>query len=198
MHHLPRLTLWTLFACAAPQLVLAQDGKPGRPIELGMDAAITRETSDFTSSTAFRLPVGTLRIGFFASDASSIEPSVSFAAASNTLKNTQSGAERNQKGASYDVDLGLLYHFRPDRHQSQPYIRPFVGIRGFTSSGDGDFGDASGTQTSFGAGIGWKAPLADRLGGRVELGYRHDSDNSPEFFSSNAVFLSFGLSFFTR
>jgi hypothetical protein len=197
--HFARLSLWTLaIVCAVPRVIIAQDSRPGHPIELGLDAAVRRETSDLSNSTVLMLPVTQFRVGFFASKAISIEPSVAFVAASQTLKNTQNRGDVDTKGTSYDLDLGLLYHFRSDRLKSQPYIRPFIGIRGYSNSSDTDELDSSGSQTSLGAGVGWKAPLADRLGGRVELGYRHNVDNAPQFQPSNSIFLSFGLSYFTR
>ena len=101
-------------------------------------------------------------------------------------------------GTSYDLDVGLLYHLRSDCAKSQPYIRPFVGIRGFKNSSDDDRIDGSCSQTSYGGGIGLKLPLGSRLGARTELGYAHRAENTPQFQASNSVFVSFGLSFFTR
>jgi hypothetical protein len=197
--HFARLSLCTLVAvCATTHVAIAQDTKSGHPIELGIDAAISRQTNDLANTTVLMLPVTQFRVGFFASNAISIEPSAAFVFASQTVKNTLTGGDVSAKGTTYDLDLGLLYHFQTDRLKPQPYIRPFVGIRGFHNSSDTDGLDGSGSQTSLGAGIGVKMPLAERLGGRVELGYRHNADNAPEFQASNSVFLSFGLSYFTR
>ena len=99
---------------------------------------------------------------------------------------------------TYDLDVGLLYHFRVDRKKAQPYVRPFVGIRGFNSDSDSESFDDSGNQVSFGAGLGYKVPLADRFGTRIEVGYAHSSENEPSFPESTRLYLSFGLSFLTR
>ena len=105
-------------------------------------------------STFLSVPVSRFRVGFFASNAVSIEPSVSFGTGRQTLKNTLTQGDVTTSGTSYDLDVGLLYHFRSDRAKSQPYIRPFVGIRGFKNSSDDDRIDGSGSQTSYGGGIG--------------------------------------------
>jgi hypothetical protein len=195
----PRGLLLTFFTIATgaigaivPGSLDAQDAGTRRPIELGMDAALSYESQDNVSATAFTLPVTRVRAGFFLSDALSLEPAVAFRYARVTVENPITGDDRTESGSSYDLTLGLLYHFRPDRTQSQPYIRPFVGISGFT--GDGP----SGSQVSLGGAFGMKIPLADRIGSRIEAGYIRRLEDEPRFPSENVLFLGFGLSFFTR
>ena len=49
---------------------------------------------------------------------------------------------------NYDLDVGLLYHFRTDRTKAQPYLRPFVVARinpiRFSTSTEFDFDDVMG------------------------------------------------------
>ena len=187
------LTLLTLTAGGiVPGSLDAQGAGPRRPIELGMDAALSYESEDNVSVTALTLPVTRFRVGLFLSDALSLEPAVAFRYARVSVENPVTGDDRTQSGSAYDLALGLLYHFRQDRAQSQPYLRPFVGISGFT--GDGP----SGSQISLGGALGMKIPLGDRLGSRIEVGYTRRVENEPDFQSGNELFLGFGLSFFTR
>lgn len=191
-----RSALLALFALIAGTIVPgslgAQDTGPQRPIELGMDAALSYESRDNLKVTALTLPVTRFRVGFFLSDALSLEPAVAFRYTRVTIENPITGDDRTDSGTSYALSLGLLYHFRQDRAQSQPYLRPFVGFNGF--SGDGN----SGSQISLGGAFGMKIPLADRFGSRIEVGYTHRLENEPDFQSANELFLGFGLSFFTR
>lgn len=177
---------------AAPRAVAAQDSGARRPIELGIDAALTYESADDVKATVLTLPVPSFRVGFFLSNAISLEPALSLRYARLKIENPISGEERTTSGTSYDLNLGLLYHFGADRVRSQPYLRPFLGIRGF--SGDNN----SGSQTSLGAAFGVKFPAAERLGTRLEVGFTHRLEDEPEFQASNQLFLSFGLSFFTH
>ncbi len=187
------LALFTLSVGAiVPGSLDAQDSGTQRPIELGMDAALSYESRDNLNVTALTLPVTRFRAGFFLSDALSLEPGVALRYNRVTIENPITGDDRTESGTSYALSLGLLYHFRQDRTQSQPYLRPFLGISGFT--GDGN----SGSQISLGGAFGMKIPLADRLGSRIEVGYTHRLENEPEFQSGNEFFLGFGLSFFTR
>ena len=192
------LTLVVVAGVAVPRLGEAQDSGQRKPIELGLDAALARESGDDFSSTSFTLPVTRLRAGFFLSDKVSLEPSLSFSYASTTNENPITGDEFTNSGMSYDLIVSMLYHFRADRTQSQPYLRPFVGLRGFNSDSDRDEFDGSGTQTSFGAAFGFKFPVSGRVGTRVEAGYTHHAENEPEFRGTNVIFLGVGLSFFTR
>jgi hypothetical protein len=177
---------------AVPALLHAQNGASHRPIELGIDAALTYESSDNVKQTALTLPVSKFRVGFFMTDAVSLEPSVSVQYSRTTIENTVTGNDRTTSGTSYDLDFSLLYHFSTDRTHSQAFIRPFVGIRGFNGESN------SASQALFGGAIGVKLPLATRLATRLEFGFTHFAEDEPEFASSNRIFGSFGLSFFAR
>jgi hypothetical protein len=177
---------------AVPHLLAAQEAASRKPIELGFDAALTRESSDQAKQTSLTVPVPRIRVGFFLTDAVSLEPSVRFQYSRSTFEDPFTGNDVTSSGKSYDADLGLLYHFSTDRTRSQIYVRPFVGIRGFSGEGDSD------SQTSFGGGLGLKLPAADRLGLRLEVGYARFAEDVPTFGATDQLFASFGLSFFTR
>jgi len=197
-----RFTTYALVAAlATPAIAIAQDATAKKPIELGIDAAIARDSEDNSHRTSLVLPISRFRVGFFLTDAVSLEPSVAFSYVKVTSDIPGSDNDFSSSGFNYDLDVGLLYHFRTDRTKAQPYVRPFVGIRGFSSDSDSEspveFED-SGSQVSFGAGLGFKIPLANRIGTRIELGYARASENEPTFPEANRVYLSFGLSFLTR
>ena len=197
---LSRFTTFALIAAlAVPCTLVAQDSGQ-RPIELGIDAALVRETSDQVTSTAFRLPVGRFRVGFPLTDALSLEPSIALSYARSTFENPVTGEEISGSGTGYELDLGFLFHLRTDRSKAQPYIRPFVGIHGSNSENDQGF-DNSVNQLAVGAGLGFKIPATNRLGTRIEVGFAHEAEDDSDDGggpSRNAIFLSLGLSFFTR
>jgi hypothetical protein len=171
--------------------VQAQDLGQRRPIEIGMDAALSYESADDISQTAFTLPVPRVRIGFFVSEAISLEPIFSLQYA-RTKDDDPIFGGGTSSFTQYDLAVGLLYHFSPDRTRSQVYLRPFAGIRGFSGEDD------SASQPMIGAGLGLKFPATNRLGTRLEAGFTHRFEDEPVFNESNQLFLAFGLSFFTR
>lgn len=159
--------------------------QPPRPVELGMDAGATIGLGD-NSVTVVEIPQRAFRIGFFFTDRISLEPKFGLT--------TISGG--GDTFTSYLAELGLLYHFyrtrtRTDLYPSPLaafYVRPFVGLTGFS---DGDDSDANGR---IGAGLGMKVPIASRLASRFEANFAHNFGD----FSSNEIGLLAGLSFFTR
>jgi len=178
-----------------PNTLGAQRAGAKRPIELGVDAALAYQSGDRVKATTLSIPITRFRAGFFLSDAVSFEPSIALHYTHATVENQVTGNENTSSATNYDFDFGLLFHFSTDRTQSQTFVRPFVGLRGF--SGDSDFGSSSASQGSFGLALGVKKPIVNRLAGRFELGFAHATDDN-DLPSSNQVFLSFGLSFFTR
>ena len=189
------LVLGLSVSAIVPQALGAQRTGAKRPIELGVDASLAYESGDRVKATTLSVPVTRFRAGFFLSDAVSFEPSMALHYTHVTVENPVTGNETSSSGTDYDFDFGLLFHFSTDRTQSQTFVRPFVGLRGF--SGESDFGNSSGSQGSFGLALGVKKPLVSRLAGRFELGFAHATDDN-DLPSSNRVFLAFGLSFFTR
>jgi hypothetical protein len=181
-----------------PQLLGAQGAGPRRPIELGVDAALAYESSDPVDGVSLNVPVPRLRVGFFLSDALSFEPSLSFNYSRATFHNDITGDDNTFSSTGYELDFGLLYHFSTDRTQKQDYIRPLIGLNGFSSGNDGDENDNSASQVVFGAGLGVKIPATSRLATRLEAGFSHRAEDEPRLPSSNRLYASVGLSFFTR
>lgn len=194
-----RFTMFALIAgLALPRAVIAQDGQ--RPIELGIDAAVVRQSADNRTNTSFQLPVGRFRVGFPISDAISLEPSIALSYGRSTFENPATGEDITSSGTAYELDFGLLYHFRTDRTRAQPYVRPFLGIHGFSSEADGGF-ESSSNQFALGAALGFKIPASSRLGTRLEIGFSHETEDDSDDGgapSTNSIFFAVGLSFFTR
>ena len=179
-----RLRLLALLTVAAAPLA----AQPAAPIELGVDANITRD--DRSDATTFALPLGRVRAGFFLSPSLSLEPALSVQRTS-----AENGSSTRVGGA-----LGLLAHLGgvpTGRYRTTSvYVRPFVGFDRF--SFDPDDGDgASATQGNVGAGLGAKFPVGDRLAWRLEAVYTRllETDDAP---SGNLFGLNLGLSFHTR
>src|SRR5688500_16496920 len=172
------LRRWLLPASAAA-------AQPRRPVELELHPAPTTARGD-NSVTVVEIPQRAFRIGFFFTDRLSVEPKFGLT--------TISGG--GDTFTTYLAELGLLYHFyrtrtRTDLYPSPLaafYVRPFVGLTGFS---DGDDSDANGR---IGAGLGMKVPIASRLASRFEANFAHNFGD----FSSNEIGLLAGLSFFTR
>jgi hypothetical protein len=196
---LARLTNVALAAVIViPHALGAQGAAPRRPIELGVDAALSYESSDPVDGISLTVPVPRLRIGFFLTDAVSLEPSFQFNYSRLTFENPITGEDRTASGSNYELDFGLLYHFSTNRAARQVYIRPLIGINGFSSSDDDDDEDTSASQVVFGVGLGVKLPSTNRLATRLEGGFVHRSEDEPFFRSANRLYASFGFSFFTR
>jgi hypothetical protein len=161
------------------------------PLELGVDAGVTVRFGD-NSRTDINIPVRAFRIGFFLDDHVSLEPKFG-------LSTTSGGGPTV---TTYAAELGLLYHFyrEPDRERrgrvmypgpgprSSFYVRPFLGIVGFSGAGDDD------SDAVLGLGVGMKVPLVNRLAARFEANFAHQFGD-PDF---NQLGLLAGLSFFTR
>jgi hypothetical protein len=173
-------------AIGAPRLLLAQDARLRKPIELGFDAALTYETTKELKATTLTLPVPRVRIGFFVSQVLSLEPAVALQYIRTKVENPLPGTDGIISGTSYDAAVGALFHFVTDRARTQPFIRPFAGVRGYNSGG------VSNSYAAYGAGVGAKIPVANRLSTRFELGFERIAENDHQLYAS------FGLSFFTH
>jgi hypothetical protein len=180
-------------ATASAPAAHAQAAGP-RPIELGIDAALRYRSADDANLTSFDVPIPSVRVGFFLSDQLSLEPFGRIGWQRVSIEDPFPGQDDSDSFTTYDLGVGALFHFSPDRTRSQPYVRPFLGLSGF-SGGGGD--DDSASQLSFGAGIGLKMPVADRLGWRIEANYTRLGEDEP-FEAGNVFGIQFGLSFFTR
>lgn len=161
----------------------AQVNNPAGTQELGVDAGATFGLGD-ESSIQFDLPATRARIGFFqaANSRWSLEPAVGL----SYIK-----VEGADGVLSYNVEGGALYHFQPGgdlvaRGATVSYVRPFVGITGYT-------GDDADSEVSAGAGFGIKIPWRGQLAWRLEANAGYGFDN--EAFRLGAFA---GISFFTR
>lgn len=172
-----------LAVLATPQMLRAQESG-NRPVELGIDASAVFGLGD-ESSVNVALPGGRFRVGFFnATRQWSLEPSLGLSV--NKVEGTDAVT-------TYDVEVGALYHFNPEAAMMQTegmstiYVRPFVGITGFSA------GDVDNTEVSLGAGLGIKLPFRRDLAWRLEANVGYGFDQEAFRLGVNA-----GLSFFPR
>jgi hypothetical protein len=157
----------------------ARGQKP--PIELGIDAGLSIDF-DSPTTTTIAIPAQQIRVGFLIRPRISLEP--------NFALNVSSGG--GSHFTTYQAGVGLLYHFSVPRSDLKTYyVRPFIGMAGYSSSG------TSGTQAVIGGGFGVKIPLVSRIASRFEVNYTH-AFSSGDLDSQNKVGLLAGLSFFTR
>jgi hypothetical protein len=161
----------------------------GTAIELGIDAGATFGLGS-QSSVDFALPGSRFRLGFFTPGSHlSIEPAAGFG---------YHKVDGVDGVFQYDLQLGALYHFEPMTVSTAkgagsttpaftPYVRPFVGLTGFSGGGNSD------NEFSIGGGLGLLVPWRTELSWRLEgnLGYG---------FSNKAARLGLlaGLSYFPR
>jgi hypothetical protein len=162
----------------------------GRAAELGIDAAAVFGLGS-QSSIDINLPTSRFRIGFYTPGSHfSIEPALGLG---------YTKVEGVDGVFLYDLELGLLYHFAPialttvtaravTTRVSAPYLRPFVGLIGFSAGSGG-----SNSEVSAGAGLGIKIPWRTDLGWRLEanLGYGFDNEAA-------RIGVLVGLSYFPR
>lgn len=148
--------------------------------EIGIDAGLTFVTGT-PSSTEISFPAQHIRLGLFISPVISIEPAVGL----NRISSNGTSI------TSYTVGTGLLYHFSASRADNQFYVRPFVNLVGTSVSTNAPGGGTSSSDLEFGAGVGIKMPLRDRLASRFEANISHLN-------GVNAIGLLAGLSFYTH
>lgn len=160
-----------------------------RRLELGTDVGVVFGLGD-QSSINIDFPGSRFRVGFFRPDSRiSIEPALGF---------SYDKVEGADGLFVYDLELGALYHFRPIvltpddpaapvTRVAPPYVRPFIGLTGFTG------GDVDDNEFSAGVGIGvkmpWRRDLAIRLEANVGYGFDNDAARIGAFA---------GLSYFPR
>lgn len=189
LQHPARCALLGVFVFAAlalPGTLDAQAGSgtqaEGNSQEMGIDAGLQIGLGD-VSSFVIDLPAARMRFGWFqAASRWSLEPALGL----SYIK-----AEGANGVLLYNIEGGALYHFRPAGDlraagASVAYIRPFVGIVGYT-------GDDSDSEMSAGAGFGIKIPWQQDLAWRLEANAGYGFDN--EAFRLGALA---GVSFFAR
>ncbi len=159
----------------------------GRPIELGLDAgfqvSLTDAVGEFERDniTVVQVPIQRFRVGFFVSDAVSIEPSVGLTYLSVS----------DQSLTELGAGLAFVYHFTSDA--SRP--RVYLGAGGTLDLID--FGDASDTQFGAGALFGVKLPAGNQFAVRLEAQYVRAFESDDRLGASN-IGAFVGFSFFTK
>ncbi len=159
----------------------AASAQSPQPIELGLDAGVTIGLGD-NSTTVIDIPAQALRAGFPIGTRTSLEPKLGLTVISGD----------GDTFTTYTAELGLLYSLGSNRYpgayqRAGLYVRPFLGIVGYSGSGSDSNGYA-------GAGLGYKIPLLSRLSARYEANFAHQFGNG----DANQIGLLAGLSFFTR
>jgi outer membrane protein with beta-barrel domain len=150
------LSLLTIASTASAQRSsAARSDNSNMPIELGFDAGINSELSGTNKTTAFQAPLQQIRAGFFMSPTVSIEPTLSLATQSTS-------GVANSSVTAYAIGTGVLWHLSDNRSANQIYLRPYLGFAGISTSG------ASASAFSFGGGVGYKMPMANRFATRLE------------------------------
>ena len=177
----PRSTL----IVAALTMAAASPAAAQRRVELGVDAGAGFGLGD-QSSVGITVPGSRFRVGFFEfGKRFSIEPALGF---------SYDKVEGSAGVFTYNLELGTLFHFRPIMVStdggpvvSSPYLRPFVGVTGFSG------GDTDDNEVSLGAGFGVKVPWGRNLAYRLEgtLGYGLDNE-------ALRIGALVGISFFPR
>ena len=158
--------------------------------ELGVDMAAAYETESEIFSIALPGggtvetilgPQGAVRLGFFLSDAVSLEPATSLSLLSGDGETTFAWA----------FGTKLLYHFSVDPSKARFYTA--VGGT-FTLIDLGEFVDS---RTQFGASfdLGAKLPISDSVGGRIAASYTRGF-GTDSFSSRNILAAIFGISVF--
>lgn len=172
----PCLVLLALALLSPTLAARAQSG--GAPIEWGVDAAVT--ISFDPTVTIVSIPVSHVRAGFFITPTFELEPRFGL------LSISSSGSRFTQT----EFELGALLHFGDSRLDTQPYLRPFVGLS--STSTDADDADDSSTGGTVGVGLGLKIPIGSRFAFRPEVNYRHlfgDSDDDQlQFLAGFSVY----------
>ena len=159
-----------------------------RRMEFGVDVGARFGLGD-QSSVNIDFPGTRFRVGFFQPNSRlSIEPALGF---------SYNKVEGVDGIFTYDLELGALYHFRPivvtsdtdptPTRIAPPYVRPFVGLTGFSG------GDADDTEFSAGVGLGTKIPWRRDLATRLEVNVGYGFDNE-----AARIGLLAGFSFFPR
>ncbi|MEO7085466.1 MAG: hypothetical protein ABI442_21825 [Gemmatimonadaceae bacterium] len=179
------------FAFAVAMMLTASSAKAqslgAGSTEFGVDAGATFGLGT-KSSVDFSLPGSRFRLGFFEPGSHiSIEP------AAGIGYHKASGVDGVFQ---YDLQLGALYHFEPmtvstsggaSTMTTSPYIRPFVGLTGYSGGNNSD------NEVSVGAGLGvmvpWRTELSWRLEGNLGYGFSN---------KASRIGILAGLSYFPR
>lgn len=177
------------YIALAAIMALTSTATAQRRLELGTDVGAVFGLGD-QSSVNIDFPGSRFRVGFFQPGSRiSVEPALGF---------SYDKVEGTDGVFTYDLELGALYHFQPIVVTSDdpdapvtrvapPYLRPFIGLTGFTG------GETDDSEFTAGVGLGIKMPWRRDLSIRLEanVGYGFDNDAA-------RIGVFAGLSFFPR
>lgn len=173
------LKLASLTACFVTAPLAAQSAT-----EYGIDAGATIGLGD-VSSVEISLPASRLRVGFPMSPQITLEPVAGLAF---------NKTEGTDGVLIYNLEAGALYNLQPFNATGEDaaastsaYVRPFVGVTGYTGGGTSDGEVIAGT------GIGVKVPWQPDLSWRMEANVGYGFDNK-----AARIGLLIGLSYFDR
>lgn len=152
------------------------------PVELGVDVGVAIGIpDDGETSISIGLPAQRFRVGFFASERVSIEPSlgIDFVNVSDVTLTTIS------------FHTGFLYHFSSQRNKPRGYFQiggglDYLNLEGFDA-----------IQFSVGGGIGGKFPVGSQFAVRLEADYLRAFEND-DVAAGNVILGFLGFSFFTN
>ena len=182
-------TSWKIAALASSIVLAPAPADAQRRLELGVDAGAVFGLGS-QSSVNISLPGSRLRVGFFELGSRiSLEPAAGF---------SYDKVEGTDGLFSYNLEFGALYHFEPltevailggptVTRVAVPYVRPFIGLTGFTG------GNSSDNEFSLGAGLGTRVAFRPDLPIRLEANVGYGFDNK-----ATRIGLLAGLSFFPR
>lgn len=180
-------TSWKIVALASFTVLAPAPARAQRRLELGVDAGAVFGLGS-KSSVNIDLPGSRLRVGFYRPGSRlSIEPAAGF---------SYDKVEGTDGLFTYNLEVGALYHFQPledvailnggtATRFAVPYVRPFIGLTGFTG------GNSSDNEFSLGAGLGTRVPFRRDLAIRFEGNVGYGFDNR-----ATRIGLLAGLSFF--
>lgn len=168
----------------------SQSADDSRPIELGVDAALSHELDGANHGTDLSIPISRVRAAFMVSDMVAIEPALSY------QRSSASGSSFSTTTAG----VGAVLRMTTDRMAMHPYLRPFVAFSNVSSSealAGGGTQSVSYNQNTVGLGVGESIPMTNRISTRAELVWGHVSGAS-QLYTGNMLGMNIGLSFFTK
>lgn len=187
---------WTLVLSSLVSLFFAAPARAQGQgaIELGVDAAGSLTifdsqegnfglTVDTPNLLVITVPRPMLRVGFFLSEAVQFEPSISIQVAS----------QEEDTITAVDFGLSAVYNLpQEDTSKTMPFLK-FGILLDYSSISSGDTTDSN-TNIGFGAGIGTRLLISERLRTRFELGGARFMEDP----GSWQLYASMGLSFYTK
>jgi hypothetical protein len=141
-------------------------------LEFGADAGANFGLGKYSYTNIF-IPGERFRVGFFGlidNPRIEVEPAVGL----------NYGKQKDAASSSlYNLELGVLYHFRAPTYVSGAtgatvaYVRPFINYTGTHTGSVGTIASTSAHQTTLGGGLGLKLPVRPNIALRAEanLGY---------------------------